>query len=294
VTRNIRRSLGSVLPVLCAAAMTLAACSSSGPSASGTPTGTSTASQAAAILNHAKQAPLKDATFSFVLGTASSPTSATPTASTSGSGRLTTNPARTDLMFTGVQVQGFATSAEVIVDQATGTYYVNVPALSSQWLKVDPASLGVDIGVVTILDYDGLQNLTLVGTETINGVATWHIQGTKQITKTIAQGNVSITRTEDYWFRQSDYYPMKIAFQDVVNGAISGSGTSTPTAGPTTTAPSPTPTSAVAPSIDVSQTTTPSPSPTGTSAQVTLIETFTFSAWDKGFTISLPTNVVGG
>ncbi len=299
MTVKSQRLCLSTVSVLFAASLALAACSSSTPTTgSGTPTttATSTSTQATDILNHARQAPLKDATFSFVLSGTSSAATATPAPTTSGNGRLTTNPARIDLVFPSIQFQGFSTSGEVIVDQASGTYYVNVAAISSTWLKVNPATVGVNIGVATILDYSGLQNLTYIGTETINGTATWHIEGTKQVTQSGSQGNISVTRTEDYWFRQSDYYPVKISFQDVVNAASGGTGTPSPTGtgSPTATAtPSPSPTGA-APSVSTTTATpSPAPSPTVTSTQVLLSETFSFSAWDTGLTIALPTNAVG-
>jgi hypothetical protein len=251
---------------ICTSVLLLAACvgtSSSGASSPGATTGTPSATS---ILQHAEQAPLKDATFTvmLILNAAGSTggTTTVPPATSTGNGRLTTNPKRTDLNFSAIQFQGATTSAEIIIDASSGDYYIKVPALP-KWVKVNPAALGIDVGVVSITDYSGLQNLTFVAAETVNGVATWHIRGTAQVTSATGGGSGMVTRTEDLWFRQSDYYPVKIAIQDVANAA-SGGLAGTPSA-------------------------TPSPTPSATvTAQAVLNETFTFTQWDSGITIQLP------
>ena len=304
-----RRLLLTTCALFFTLGLTLAACSSSGSTTGGgtstTPVGSPNATD---ILNHAKQAPLKDATFAMTLSaaSASAPIGASPTLA--GTGRLTTNPARTDLTLSSIQLQGVTTSAEVIIDQTSKAYYLKVPLLN-QWVKFDPTALGVDIGIVNIVNYDGLQNLAYIGTDTINGSATWHIQGSLQISSSAAQGSATDMRTEDLWFRQSDYYPMKITIQDAASATTTGTPTpaptstgATPTATPTTGTPpsgtvTPTPTITLPGSIAHDATATPAttstPTATGTgtptAAQATLTETFTFSAWDSGFTITLPT-----
>jgi hypothetical protein len=67
-----------------------------------------------------------------------------------------------------------------------------------------------------------LQNPGLVGTETINGVQTYHLRGTVQTPVTPGANQSIETTTEDLWMRQSDYYPVKI----VAHGAGSSKGTS--------------------------------------------------------------------
>ena len=272
--------------------LTLAACSSSGTTTGGgsttpTPGGSPNATD---ILNHAKQAPLKDATFAMTLNASSASTPAAATPTITGTGRLTTNPARTDLVLSSIQFQGVTASAEVIIDQTNKTYYLKV-SLLNQWVKFDPTALGVDVGVVNIVNYDGLQNLTYIGTDTINGIATWHIQGSLQVSSTVAQGSATDTRTEDLWFRQSNYYPVKIAIQDAASAAATGTpttGTVTPT--PTVILPGSIAHDATAtPIATLAATSTPTVTGTPTAAQATLIETFTFSAWDSGFSITLPT-----
>lgn len=247
---------------ICACVLTLAACAGSG-SGGGSSTGSTTAPPAATtIVQRAEQAPLKDATFTFTLNGSASST--TTTAATTGTGRLTTHPNRTDLTFPAIQVQGITTSAEVIIDASSGNYYVKVPALP-QWLKLNPSALGVDVGVVSITDYSALQNLTFIAAETVNTIPTWHVRGTAQVANAGSGGSGTVTRTEDLWFRQSDYYPVKIAIQDVASGTTGGP-TGTPS--PTTTA-------------------TATPAPT-VAAQAALNETFTFTQWDSGITIALP------
>ena len=262
-------------PLLVGIALLVAACStgSVGSTTTGTPTG---GQDATTILNKAQTAPLKDATFTFAFGNGASPT-ASP--STSGMGRLTTNPARSDLVLPSITVQGITASGEVISDQASKVYYIKVTGLSN-WLKVDPASLGINLGVPNIVDYSGLQNLTYIGNESINGTPTWHIQGQRQVTQTVDGGGATLTQTANYWFRQSDYYPVQMLFQNATNASTGGNATPTPGV---TVPPSIRSAATPTPSTD-----TPTPNPT-VSAQVTFSEQITFSAWDSGFTIALPT-----
>ncbi len=250
---------------MCACMLMLVACAGSS-SGSGSSTGSTTTAPPSAtmIVQRAEQAPLHDATFTFTLNGSASST--TTTAATTGTGRLTTHPNRTDLTFPAIQFQGITTSAEVIIDASSGNYYVKVPALP-QWLKLNPSALGVDVGVVSITDYSALQNLTFIAAETVNTIPTWHVRGTAQVANAGPGGSGTVTRTEDLWFRQSDYYPVKITIQDVANGSTGGPA-STPN--PTTT---PTATATLAPTV---------------AAQVVLNETFTFTQWDSGITIALP------
>ena len=247
------------------------------------------------ILQHAKDAALKDTTFAFTLSGMSASASTTAAPTITGTGRLTTHPPRIDVASSAIQFQGVTIAGEVIIDQASQTYYLKVPVLN-QWVKIDPTALGINLGVITILNYDGLQNVTYQGSETLNSIATWHIQGTLQFTQSTPLGNAAITRTEDLWFRQSDYYPVKITIQDVLNATSSGGiGAGTPT--PSATDPAATPSATLTPTgtVALPGSLAFDASPT-VAAQATLLETFTFSAWDSGLTITLPatSNIKGG
>jgi hypothetical protein len=185
----------------------LAACSLGGSSTGSgtTPVATTTASagDATAILNRAQHAPLKDTSFSISVTAGSSNGTVPPNAATvTGSGALTTNPHRTEFDFSSISLFGASTSAEVIIDE-NQVVYAKVPPLN-QWVKVDPNQLKLQIGTLEVLDYTAIKSPVLIGTETINGQATWHVQGVN-----FAQTNATARRLDDVWIRQSDAYPVK-------------------------------------------------------------------------------------
>lgn len=271
--RRILRSSWPGVALLVGGSLLLAGCTTGSVTATGTGTPATTTTvtttattvaapgSAADILNHAKAAQVKDAKFTIAV-TAGSPTSNVATAN--GTGVLTTTPERTDISFSSVTLSvgpiNNTSSAEFITDASSGIY-VKVPALS-QWVSVPSQEFGAVIGTVDFLHYDQLQSPTLVGTETVNGFTTYHIQGLLQSLVGAGGTNTTVAFVEDLWLRQSDYYPIKVQDQN----AASVAGTPTATAATTT--------------------------PTTDNRKV--VELVTFNAWNTGATITLPTGVIGG
>ncbi len=237
-----------------------------------------------AILTSAENAHLTDATYTLTdqltLVYTSSSSGGTPTTlNLTGNGKLTKSPTRNDVTLS-IPLLGAQNTIEVITDGSD--VYANIGALADllggsgvnvpkgKWIKV-PAGMAIP----TILDYSHLTNLKLIGTDTINGKATWHIQGTLSMphgagaatpnpgasataTAVATQYGLSVPPvTEDLWFQQGTYYPAKF----VVN--FSASATK-------------------APSIGGSKGGSAGP------AHVTNAATLTFSEWNTGATVTVP------
>jgi hypothetical protein len=196
-------------PAMLAGVLSLAAC---GVGATGsvapTPTPTPSAQQ---ILQRASAVSINDAAFTFS-GTV---TSAGQTTNISGSGKFTKSPARFEMQISGT-FSGIQISPTFIVDAATNTVYIkfgpNSLGISPDvWYKgAATGSLGsfASIGseIAGSAGYSSLTNVTLVGTDTVNGVAVWHVRGTDK------NG-----ATDDVYVRQDNYYPVKVI--------VSGNGT---------------------------------------------------------------------
>jgi hypothetical protein len=143
---------------------------------------------AAQIVDHAQHAPLKSAAFSGPM-----------TVSLGGvvvSGRVagqeTTSPDRR--------------IAAVTVTRGTlSLIYTQLDAGSKTYVKSPPGdswSTSARQHPFGTLSYGTLQQPVLLGRDTLDGVATYHIQGQA----TNDHGN---TYQVEYWFRQSDFYPVK-------------------------------------------------------------------------------------
>src|SRR5579884_1594745 len=158
------------------AACNLNTVSNSTPTPTATPTA-GTSAQAGDILNHAKDAQLRDASFTIVV-TAGLPSA--PGATANGTGKLTSSPARTDINVDKVSLSniGSVGPVEVITDESKGIF-AKFPPLNT-WQNVPPSVFNTAIGTVDFLHYDQLQNVTVVGAEQTNGAATWHLRGTLQ------------------------------------------------------------------------------------------------------------------
>lgn len=135
---------------------------------------------------------------------------------TSGSYEVkhTTNPNRTDITFDITSPEGKA-AGEVINDAATNTSYEKLtdPASSAsgKWVKTDKFDVlqtASDIG--PYLDFKDDTNAKLAGADTVNGVAVWHL------TRDVSGGDTG-SATEDMYFAQSDFKPVKIVLK--VTGA---------------------------------------------------------------------------
>ncbi len=211
-----RRTLSIALVVACAT-LALVDCSGVGPSARTQSSGSLSASE---ILSMAQSAQLKDATFTLSIV----PPSGTSTGSSglplslSGAGTLTTTPARDDITFV-ITVSGTEVNVEEIIDGTT--IYLKLPA-QAKWLK---GGLSSAIGSPRVLDYARLNDVKVIGPQTLNGAATYHLSANVASTGTPVVGSSS-AETEDLWIRADDHFPQRII--EHVAGSISTSNSSVP------------------------------------------------------------------
>jgi hypothetical protein len=204
IVRAPRRIAG--LLVVALGLLALAACA--GPAGLGappTPTATPTVSQ---ILDHAKSAQIKDATFQLNFqGTALS-----QAVSGTGSGTITTSPSRAEIKLT-LSAQGSTFTLDTIADNDSKTSYTKLSGLNlpgfdgSKWIKtpLDSGS-GSLIDTSQFTDYSSLKDAKLVGVETVNGQKAWHLQGTAAA----SAGDTSASSTEDLFISQDKYYPVQV------------------------------------------------------------------------------------
>jgi hypothetical protein len=189
----------------------LAACSTSMSDAGGaTATGTvAPSAQAREILAKAQAVKLKDATLKTLVTTKRG----SQTITLDGTARTTASPRR-------VEVAGTASLGipyHAIVDG--NVIYIK---LNDKWLKYTVGNANAEFNYDFLALVEQLQNPGLVGTETIDGVQTYHLRGTVQTPVTPGANQNIETTTEDLWVRQSDYYPAKI----VAHGGGSNKGAS--------------------------------------------------------------------
>lgn len=235
-----------------AGALSLAACSSfggastGGTSSSGNNGGNSSANgqTATGILAKVKQANLKDSTFTLQ----EQETSGSSTISASGTGKLVTQPFRED-----VSVMAKAGNQQIASEVLTDGSNVYVKTgTGNTWMQLPASQVTGGAGFSTALnDIANLPNAQLIGSETANGIATWHLRGTP----TRSFGGQSGMVTEDMWVNKSTYQPVRITDQAATSrGTVNSNITFTDwNTGVTVTPP---PTSAVtSPSIP----TTPAP-----------------------------------
>lgn len=237
------------------------------------------------ILANAKKAALKDASFGIqgqVGFTADNQAGAAPaTTSFNGKGVMTLTPAtRNDVTLT-VALLGPQSKIEVLTD--SNTLYAQVGGLSSlgissngKWIKFSKPSQEQP---KTVLDsYDYLHNVTLVGSETVNGHDTWHIKGnltttasgSSSATATAVASQTGVkasgTATEDLWVTKDNYYPAKI--QVHVNGNVDLGNLSSGLSG----------------LGDLGGLGINAPSTAG----ITLDATINFTAWNSGASVTVP------
>lgn len=196
----------------CALALTLAACGSStnktggGGSSSSSPT-SSGAPTAQSILARTKQQNLTSATFTLNQQIQTQQ----GTLTSKGTGQLQEHPFAEQVALTttlgGSQVQSQAiySGNNLYSKTANSTTWTETPAGD----VVNGSSAAPDLANVA-----DLPNATLVGTETINGVKTYHLKGTGTQT---ANGQ-SVAYTEDLWIRQDNYRPEQVT--DVVTAPV--------------------------------------------------------------------------
>lgn len=116
----------------------------------------------------------------------------------SGSGKFTTSPGRASITINAT-VSGQQVEIDVITDDSTNTTYTRIPLLSSPWTKSPIGSSGFNTGSLGNFQ---MTNATLVGTEQVNGVAVYHVQG---------QDSTDSTATGDLYARTDTYQPVRYA-----------------------------------------------------------------------------------
>jgi len=195
---------GALMALALMSMAALAGCSTPAGSSTQTPT-------AQQIINTAKSQTWKDATFNFTINA----TTASGSGNSTGTGVVTTDPQRSDIHATTTTTVGNQ-SDEVITDGTTA--YIKT-ATSSKWLKVtgSPSSLSGLGGVspTTPVNFGSLQNVTLVGAETVEGYQTWHVRGTTMETVS----GKSVTSNIDVWVRQDNHYIVQVKSHSTEAGA---------------------------------------------------------------------------
>jgi hypothetical protein len=237
---------------------------------------------AATIVQRAGKASYRDATFTLTVSDPTEGNTNTPLAS--GTGAITTSPARTH--FTLKFAFDFSqllptptpsvtpdarpsatpgasqTTIEIITDAATNTTYMRMTGFPSigvaspgegQWIKTTvsgdvPTGSRVDTSSITgLMDLGKVKTAHLIGVETLEDVKVYHLQSTVTTTTTYSGASFSLTTVTDYYVRQDNYRTVKL----VANSSSQLSATSAGSKSTSTT-------------------------------------TLTFTAYDTGVTIDLP------
>lgn len=253
--RMRRRLAGSLLPVLVLGMLSLAACGLSF-GRSQVPTAAEVLQRATSVLDvnglpgakSAGSATVSDLTYTMKFAInmdMSDPSLGSQKVSEtmSASGEETLHPRRSQLDMT-LALMGMNLTDTVIVDYAAQTGYIKMTGLggmsgveSGKWYTMSFASLG-GLGADTSLymDYSKLKDAKLIGSETINGVAVWHLRANEDMSQAVpgasgatsssaASDSVSGTATLDYYFRQDNYRPVKVLLES--SDTMSGLGTIT-------------------------------------------------------------------
>ncbi len=151
---------------------------------------------------------INDAAFTF----SGLETTGEQTINFSGSARLTNTPARMEMQLT-EPYSGAPLTVKFIVDSATSTIYIefltSLPGLSTSVWYSGPysgylgtiAEAGTQIASCT--SFADLASAKLVGSDTVNGIAVWHVHGKDTC------GTASTSSTVDVDFRQDNDAPVK-------------------------------------------------------------------------------------
>ncbi len=180
-------------------ALALSACG--GTSAASNPTATATPS-AQSILQNVSKGSYKDGAFTITISSSADGTAFDG----SGSGKFTTSPSRASMTISAT-IAGQAVEIDVVSDDATSTTYTRIPLLSTQWTKSSSDSSGFGTGSLGSFD---MTNPTLVGTEQINGVNVYHVQG---------QDTTDTTATDDLYARTDNYQPVRFSVKSTGSNA---------------------------------------------------------------------------
>lgn len=204
--RGMRLSFGALLVM---GVLALSACGIGG-GGKATPTATPNTAQ---IVAKVKALQFKDATFTMTANFTTSGQSINGT----GSGKITKSPDRSDIQFTfplTVAGASYNVQIEAITDGSTTYTKIDstpeIPGFSTNgiWTKDTTGSgTGNLFGNTSQFgDFSGIaSNATLVGTDTVNGVAVYHLKGTDSSTS---------GGTVDMYVRKDNYQPVKADFTE--------------------------------------------------------------------------------
>jgi hypothetical protein len=213
------------------------------------------------ILGQAKSANLRDAAFTLSGSISLSPNQSTQSSgfSIQGQGKYTANPLRQSLQLTVINMQ-----LEIITD-GNNTYIKGLSAIIGSdypWLQL-PENSNSSTGSDSIFRqvYNQMKNVTLIGSEQINGKNTWHLRGNISNPGKETTSSSPKSTPVDVWVLKDNYFPAQIQ--------LTGANASTIGLGNGMTGTSNTPT------------------PIGGGAG-TLNLTVTFTNWNSGNTIDLP------
>jgi hypothetical protein len=187
--------LGGML--LATGALALAGCSITGlASKPSTPTATPSAATILEDAVNAQKTQTKDVEFSMNMNLTSSGT----TINGNLTGTETASPQRVDIVITNFTVAGVQLSGEIITDTATKSVYVKftgsgIPEFpQGQWIKTSGGSSSnlLPIDPTQFSDLSQLHGATLKGSETLDGIAVWHLQATKTVSGSTTQVDIYI------------------------------------------------------------------------------------------------------
>lgn len=213
-----RRLAGSVLGMMFGVLLVSGCSNASGVSMPGV----SSPPSAQTILQNVQKAHFNDVTFTLNVTGSFSGTSGSGT----GTGKVTKHPERSDINLT-ILLDGQQVTLEVITDVATNTEYSKItgspiPGSSDMWIKTPrggTSSSLVDTSQITSY-LNGLSNVTLVGSDTVDGTAVWHIKGTTSQSATTQTGESGMT---DMYVTKDGYLPKKVV--ERLTGAAAGTFT---------------------------------------------------------------------
>jgi hypothetical protein len=174
------------------------------------------------ILQKVQKAQFNDATFTLNVTGSFSGTSGSGT----GTGKITKHPERSDINLT-ILLDGQQVTLEVITDVATSSEYSKIsgspiPGFGDMWIKSplgSTSSTPVDTSQITSY-LNGVSNVTLVGSDTVDGTAVWHIKGTTSQSATTQTGE---SGTTDMYVTKDRYLPKKVV--ETLTGSAAGTFT---------------------------------------------------------------------
>ena len=200
------------VPALLFGALAVAGCgvSGGGTGRSATPTPPSVST----ILQKASAVKITSADMLMTIGGTSAGKAISGTADI----KVTQSPQRYDVAFN-LTSDGQQLVWETILDSATNASYTKFsqPAAldTGKWVKSSGLGSSDLFDVTSFTNYKDVKDAKLIGPDTINGVAVWHVTAQNTFS--------SETANEDLYLAQSDYHPVRIAAK--VAGSTAGTFT---------------------------------------------------------------------